>query len=356
MTDTTLEGRLKKAYEPSVIQRYPYPLAPENLKHDYIPSRRNQKGDIIPFDEICSQIALLCTEVEAWYCKKTGKERFDRFNLGEMLQSVQERIWYDKRFKDAFQKLGIDWEQHHKKTNLPWWNEIGSGEISHNSPHAADEEACSTFVPIHALETQVVKGGVNLPVKAASTDGIIRLQGDSAASEGYIAIGVRGGTGFRNCYHLCAAGYLRTTPPFKERKQSIYEGFVRDELCAELGAVKNKITHSQCIGRIFDFMINYGGPEFIFEVNLNLTREQLIATWQANRDEDKREHLELIFIPDNREAIQNFIQENYRGVVANRSTRTEHERLLIHPGALGLALYSSMAPEELRKFYRPGIW
>ncbi len=356
MKNTVLEERLKRAYELSVIQRYKYPLAPENLKHDYIPTRRDQKGHVINFDEIYSQIASLCTEVETWYCEKTGKGRFDRFNLGEMLRPVQEKVWNDKRFKDAFQKLGLDWEENHEKANLPWWNEVGAGEMSHDSPQAEGDEAHSTFVPIHTLETQVVKGGVNLPVKAVSTCGIIRLKGDGAVPEGYIAIGARGGTGFRNCYHLCAAGYLRTTSAFKEGTQSIYEGFVRDELCAELGAVKNTIINSRCIGRVFDFMINYGGPEFIFEVNLDLTREQLLSAWQANRDEDKREHLELMFIPDDREAIKNFIQENYRGVVANRSTRTEHERLLIHPGALGLALYSDMAPEELRKFYRPGVW
>ena len=76
----------------------------------------------------------------------------------------------------------------------------------------------------------------------------------------------------------------------------------------------------------------------------------------ADKDEDKGEHTHLIPIENSAEAIWEFVQGHYRGIVRNAGSRQNSERFLLHPGALALVAYMGGKVSDLAKLYREGEW
>ena len=166
-----------------------------------------------------------------------------------------------------------------------------------------------------------------------------------------IVVGLRGGAAYSNTYHI-NAGALMATPAFKSGFQTVYDIFRQKELLPEFGIADADVVSAHLNSRIYDHVIDKG-PMYVFAVRTRLTKKELHERWEANLDPDKAEHDEPVYISDTPSAVQGFIRENYRGIVANRK-RADHERYLLHPGALALAAYSSMPVSELRTLFREG--
>lgn len=343
---------LDKVYGNDVIVRYKGGVTPERFTHRYASERINPlTGDPIPFDRIQNLLTSARLDIEAWYKKETGREKMDTLQLGDMLARVRERFWHDERFAQAFRLLGLDYETHHQKANLPWWSAVIAGELEHKI--VDDDHVHVVFGPAHSFEVQMMRAGLTTPVRPASTDGLI-VTSDGAP---YAVIGVRGGHSYRNTYHLVAAGALDAPEGFKRGELSVYDVFREREITPELGIGSAEIKSAQLRSRNIEHLLSNGGVTYLFDVITNLTKDELAERWRNNRSPDKAEHLALVPLYDFPfQDIHEFIERNYRGAVANKQDRHDNERYLLHPAALDLAAHIDMHPSELRSLYREGTW
>jgi len=332
-----------------VITRYPWSVTPAQLMHVYSEQRVNSQGEQIPFDEITAHLASLRTAVEAWYEQETC-QKMNTYALGDKIDAVRTQFWRDERFREAFRLLELDYDKDHTKATIPWWNEVAAGELDYRE--YPDIHGVGLVIgPRHSLETQLMRSGIPRPVKNISVGGIIvTTEPDSI---GYAVLGLRGGAAYANTYHI-NAGALMATEGFKRGLQTVYDIFRQKELLPEFGIADRDVVSAQLGSRIYDHVIDKG-PMYVFVVKTHLTKKELHERWKANLDPDKAEHDEPVYISDNPYAVQAFIRENYRGVVVNRK-RADHERYLLHPGALALAAYSGMPVSELRTLFTEGNW
>ncbi len=337
-----LEKRIERAFQDDVILTYPKETTIAKLTHSYTEDRLNKQGNRIDFAKLKQVLTSLKHDVEAWYHAETGKQKMDTFALGDLQNEVKNRFYSDSKFQEAFSLLGVNYDEHHKKIYIPWWNEIGAGEQSHKV--LEEGVANSVFVPMHSFETQLNKKGLELGVNATSTDGLL------VTSDNYIALGVRAGSGHPNTYHIIPAGYLQAKDSLRNGLTTIYQGFVEDELTPESGVTQEDIVYARPLSRVHDFIISNGGPEFIFYVQTELSKEQLVERWKDSRTKHKAEHSSIEFVPANPDAVNDFLAKNYKGFVVNKLDRKDSERYILHPAALALASYSGMPLSELKKY------
>jgi len=342
---------LDKVYTDSNITIYPKGMSVDGLRHTFQAERIGEDGNPTPFDEVVSFINESHTDVKAWYESTKGRP-FDRFNLGADLAEVREKSWAHPAFKEAFRLLGLNHETNHRQINLPWYNELSMGELSHQ---VLGLESIVTFAPMHSFEIQLQRNGIKVPVNGCSVDGIIITAPDSNSSNGYVAVGIRGGSSFPNTYHVVAAGGLKGTPELKRGEESIYDVFRRTELAAELGDFTDeRIVQARPLARNVEHIINKGGVTYLFKVRTNLSKEEIENFWVTAKD--KKEHTGIVFVPAHSDAVNDFIAQNYRGIVANKQDRPDSERYLLSPGALDLAAYAGMKPNKLRLLHQDGEW
>ncbi len=345
------EEWLDRVYDDSNIVRYPEDSTVKDLTHVFESGRVDTSGNPIPFDKAVKLLEESRAEVADWYQKSKGKPMVT-LSLGEDLAIVRENFWNHPSFKQAFEVLGIDFDRHHKKINLPWYNEVAVGEASHE---LRERGANVRLSPMHSLEIQLQRAGVDVPVRGISVDGIILTSPDENSSMGYAVMGVRGGSSFPNNYHLVAAGGLKGTDDLRAERESIYQAFRRTELVPEIGDVTDeRIMSARPMSRNVDWIINKGCPTYTFRVQTNLSRDEIKHLWVDAKD--GKEHTSLVFIPADPKSTRRFVAEHYRGVVENRQNRSDSERYLLSVAALDLAAYSDMSMKELRELYRPGNW
>lgn len=325
-----------------VILVYPDGTPINHLRHDYHNDRTDANGKTIDFDRVHSILLSLRLDVECWYQEKTGQS-MDTYNLGNMLDSVQNRFWLDERFKTAFDILGVPYSER-EGVKIPWWNEVAGGELEHR----VDGDSIQVKLgPRHSYETQLIRSGYQIPIKSVSVGGII------LSNDGHLVIGLRGGKTLPNTYHI-NAGALRVTDGLKSGEESIYDIFKRVELEPEFGIGDGDIGKVTVHSRIMDYSIERG-PMYNFLVLTNLSREELRERWEANQDEDKKEHKEILFVSASPDAVNRFIRDNYKGVCKNKIDRADNERYLLHQGALSLASFSGISISELRESYQEGL-
>lgn len=334
------------------IFRYPWSVSPAQMMHVYSPTRNNSEGKPYDFDRVVALLFSLRTDVEAWYCKETGKDKMDTYSLGNMADAVRAQFWNDDRFKEAFNLLGLNWEQDHTKATIPWWNEVAAGELDHRL-YPEMHGVGLVFGPRHSLETQLMRGGVSRPIQNVSVAGIIVTAPKIGSSLGDVVLGLRGGAAYSNTYHV-NAGALMATPEFRKGLQTVYDIFRQKELLPEFGITDKDVAAARLHSRVYDPVIDKG-PMYVFVVETKLKKAELHERWEKNLDADKKEHDAPVYLPNTLEAVHDFIRANYRGIVADRK-RGDDERYLLHPGALALASYSGMPIAELRTLFREGNW
>ena len=343
---------LDSIFHDDVIQVYPWPVAPAQVMHVYSSNRKNSVGEQYDFDRIVSLLSSLRADVETWYKQETGKEKMDTYSLEEMAAAVREKFWHDARFKEAFTLLELDWEKDHQKATIPWWNEVAAGELDHRL-YPDMHGVGIVFGPRHSLETQLMRSGIERPIKNVSVGGIIVTAPEEGTSTHEIVLGLRGGAAYSNTYHI-NAGALMATAEFRTGLQTVYDLFRQKELLPEFGIADTDVVAARLHSRIYDPVIDRG-PMYVFVVETKLRKNEIHARWEKNLNPDKKEHDAPLYLPNTADAINEFIRANYRGVVANR-IRADHERYLLHPGALALASYSRMPIAELRSLFREGNW
>lgn len=338
---------LGEVFADDVIIRYPAGIPPENLTHTYRDERLNSRGQRIGFEGVTELVGSLREEVEGWYEQEAGKP-MDVFDLGELLVPTREKFWGDERFMEAFDILELPYEER-EKTLIPWWNRIAASEADHQ---VTGNVVDIVLEPRHSYETQLMREGFKRPAVRNVTVGGILL---TAPEDGrrYIAVGVRGGSNHPGLYHI-TAGACNVTEPFKTGMISVYDVFEKWDLKKEFGMGKDDVESATVQGRIYDHVHDMG-PFYIFLVRTRHSRAQLYAKWASNKDPDKAEHGGVVFPEATPEAVNDFISAHYRGFLVNR-VRGDHERYLMHPGALVLASFSGMTPGELKTLYRPGDW
>ncbi|MDO8553565.1 MAG: hypothetical protein Q7S22_02055 [Candidatus Micrarchaeota archaeon] len=331
----------RKLFTSDAILRYSKGMAPDKLRHIYKKDRTGKDGKPMPFGNAIMLIDSVKTDVASRYKRETGNE-FNNYQLGDMIETVREWFWQDARFIEAFVLLNLD-EQHVRKASLPWWNVLAATEISHQ---IVDGGALITLGPRHALETQLVRQGIDVSIQSVSVSGIVET------SDGLVAIGLRGGAAYPNTYHV-NAGALGLLPEIISGDISIYDFYKRNELLAEFGVKNEDISSAVILSRIADFSIE-NGPMYNFLVRVNLTFEQLQAKYEGNKDQDKGEHTRLVSISKGK--VMAFIEQHYKGVAANKYDRMDSERVLLHPGALALLSYTGEPLSKLERLFREGVW
>ncbi len=349
------QATIDRAYGQDIIQLFPEGMYPEQLTHTYLPERVSETGKQIPIDQVHSIIEEVKQERISAYEKSTGI-KFNSLTLGKDIVEVRNGFLEHPAFREAVTLLGVDFDEAKPFINLPWWNEKGVGE-SKCEINPQERTVHLTFVPSHSLETQLTRAGFDLSVKPSAVDGIILAKPDNESQKGYVTLGVRGGASYPNTYHLMATGALRASSRFKEGKENIYDLFRRDELLKELGDVADtKINRVIPFAKVKDYIINKGGSTYLFIVETDLTKEEIRGVWEKNDSPDKKEFSEIFFIPANKNAINDFLNKNYRGIIENRYDRKDNERYLINPGAVDLCAFGGISPAELKTFYRLGKW
>jgi len=342
-----------KAYAPKVIQHFPEGTTDESFSHSYSEQRHNAGGHVIPFDLVSDFISEAREKVSNWYREKTGQE-FNNYNLGDLTQETREQFWQNPSFNKAIKILGYEPSEIREGINLPWWDELLAGEG--HCEVIQDKYVHSDFAPMHSFELQLRRAGIETPLSAVGIDGVVLTTPDAESQTGYIPIGIRGGSSYPNTYHLLATGSLKATEGFKQGTQSITQVFKEEELLPEVGDLQDSAIKSiKPIARVEDYLLN-NSPTYVFQVNTNLSQEGIKDLWLKNEGEDKGEFRDIFFIPADRASVKDFLNENYIGAVENKQDRTDEKRILLPPGALDLAAFAGITPQELRKFYRPGNW
>lgn len=350
MSNAPLESKIERAFQDDVIFKYPSGTSLDQLKHVFVPTRKNAQGTTVSsegFYRLKEELEIWHNEFLDWHRAAYGAE-FDPFAKGPEQEKKKEVYRQNPRFKKAFEFIGVDWNEHKTKTYLPWWREVLASQVSHLQ--LPDGSYQATFAPMSPLELQIVKRGLALPVQATSTLGILITQPDAASKDGYVTLGVRTGSGHPNTYHVVPAGYLQASHEFMKGEETIYDGFVKDELTPESGLTKNDIEETQPLAIVHDHLISNGGPEYTFYLRSKLTKEQVRERWFASKREDRSEHADFVFVPATPEAVQEFLSRAYVGAVENRANRTENERYILHPAALALAAYAGMSLSELKSY------
>lgn len=350
-TTQTLETTLDRWYSDENIQLYPAGTTPDRLTHTYTPERKGEDGKPMQFDRVGELLSSLRSDVESWYIQKTGQPKMDTYNLADLANDVRKKFYGDERFKEALMLLGIDWNQHHKKITIPWWNEIIAGELSHKVKE--DGTIHATYGPGHSYETQLMRAGIERSIRDVGIDGVVLAAPDEESPEGYVVVGIRGGESYPNCRHLVGTGKLKASKEFMSGKESIWDIYFRQELGPELWeGIGKDITSATVFARTHDHMINRGNPTYLFLIKLALTREEVRKKWRENKDPDKAEHKEIEFIPANPQAIRGYLAKYYRGKVENRKNRKEEEEYILGPGAMDLAAFAGMKPSKLGEFHK----
>lgn len=336
--------RGQRLFASDVLTRYPPGLDASKLTHRYTPVRLDSKGRQIDFARIKVMLDSLKTDVARWYADETG-EKFNGYTLGSMIHAVRRKFWEDPRFEQVFMALGLDLN-HIPNVQIPWWNEVGAAELE----HGYDETGVRVLLgPRHCIEApQLTRAGVDSDVLPVAVTGMPKTR------DGYLMIGLRGGVSYRNTYQV-NGGALGLTDGIKTGEISIYDFFKMRELIPETGIRDADIEKAEICARIMDQSID-NGPQYLFLVNLRIDVQDMMERFEQNPSPSKAEHQSFVPVPATVPAVLEFLKENYRGVVANDESRRDHERRLLHSGAVALLASVGLPLSELKAFYQDGVW
>ncbi len=337
---------VSKLFERDTLTKYPSKLSADKLSHGYFGGR---PGSIKPPKVREAKVMLdgLGQDVISRYRTTTGKE-FDRYNLGEMTDTVKGMYIEDARFRAALELLCID-PVHAQKITLPWWNDVAANELEHTLQ--PDGTPSVLIGPRHSYETQLVRHG-------ASIDGFngIAVGGIIETADGYFVIGLRGGASYPNTYQL-HGGALALTEGIIAGHQPIYDAYKSEELTPEMGLSDDRISSACIHSRIFDWATE-DAPLYVFLIATEYTLAEMEAAYERNKHQDKAEHTRLVGVKKDPDSVLAFIREKYRGVVSDDRNRGPDRRYLHHSGAIALL---SMAEIDdpisiLQPLYKPGVW
>jgi len=337
-------NRGQRLFAPDALTRYPPGLDASKLAHRYTDTRLDSKGRQIDFAGIKVMLDSLKTDVARWYTEETG-EKFNGYTLGSMIHAVRRKFWEDPRFEQVFTALELD-QGHIPKVQIPWWNEVGAAELGH------EYDATGVRVllgPRHCIEApQLTRAGVDSDVLAVAVTGMPKT------SDGYLMVGLRGGVSYRNTYQV-NGGALGLTDEIKAGKISIYDFFKAKELIPETGIRDADIEKAEICARIMDESID-NGPQYLFLVHLRIDLQHMMERFEQNPHSSKAEHQCFVPVPATVPGVLEFLKENYRGLVANNEERGNHERRLLHSGAVALLTSVGLPLSELKAFYQDGVW
>ncbi|MEK6979607.1 MAG: hypothetical protein AABW86_05265 [Candidatus Micrarchaeota archaeon] len=330
---------------PDVILKYPPGIDAKRLAHRYTEERLGRDGKQINFSAAVLLLDTARENMESWFETKTWKSfQQERFRLGTMAEEVREQFYSDSRMQDAMGLLGMDPAQR-TGIKVPWWNELAANEIGHE---IKDGAPFVVLGPRHSYETQLVRSGIQIGITSVSVGGIVRTV------DGFIVVGIRGGSSYPNTFHI-NAGALGLTRGIIDGSSSIYDFYLAKELEAELGIQQNEIYAATIHARIFDRIIE-NGPMYIFYIRTRLSLQELQERHRREVGEDSGEHTRFIGLRNNKMVVWSFLAENYRGNVENRQERPDSERRLLHPGALALLSTTTFPILVLENLYREGNW
>ena len=335
-------ARGQRLFSSDVLTRYSSGLDASRISYRYTSTRRDSKGGQIDFSRIKGMLDTLKADVAQWYGAETGRE-FNGYTLGNMIGAVRQRFWEDPRFEEVFRTLELDLS-HIPKVQIPWWNEIGAAELEHKH----DKGVQVLFGPRHCIEApQLTRAGVDSKILPVAVAGLPKT------SDGYLMIGLRGGVSYSNTYQT-SAGALGFDE-IKAGKISIYEFFKTRELVPETGIRDADIEKAEVYARIMDRSID-NGPQYFFLVHLNIDSNEALERFEKNPHPSKAEHQCFVAVPATEGGVLNFLQENYKGIVANREDRGDDERRVLHSGAVALLASVGLPLSWLKRFYQKGVW
>lgn len=284
--------------------------------------------------------------METWYKGKFNQD-FDRYNLiTERRETVLGFFRSQEGFNKALVKLGIHASQA-ADVSLPWWNEISLLESRYET-----DVTCkiSSFIqPSHSYITQLKrKGKIESPMATMSVSGLLQTkENDEGVS--HIVLGVRGGLSFPNTYHLIPIGGAKFDKNILSGPEP-FENLLRTtELVEEFGAI-SRSTSITPLCRALDLALirSPGDVNYCYSVKLDLTKGQVEKHWRDNNHEDAKEHGELLFIENDKDAILKFIKDNYRGITKNEVSRPRDEAELLHPAMLVLIAHAGISLAEIK--------
>ncbi|MCB0337350.1 MAG: hypothetical protein KDD62_13635 [Bdellovibrionales bacterium] len=340
---SSLQERL---FRPDSIQRLNV-KNPHEISHSYSAERYGPAGEPIEFDRVCGLLASLKSDVAAWYQHEYGKE-FNPFHLGDQIQQVREKFYGDQRFANACALLHISADDYSKIT-LPWWSVKGVAEQAFDPKQVHVE-----LVPRHSYETQLMRKGVDMPIKNVSVACLPVSMPDPDHPNGQVMIGLRAGASFAGTMHVFA-GALQASPQLISGEKSIYDVFreteFKNELCLEEGFIRDISLQSHLHETAIE-----NGAYYVFQVQTSLTPAQLEQQWRDNPNKDRDEHAKPIFLDIDKSAISEFLAEHYRGLVADKPGRLASEQYLLHPAALALMALVDIPVEDVKGVVRPGVW
>lgn len=309
------------------------------LRHVYTPDRLGIHGR--PMDFRCAEDRL--KEVDTQVRMEYQREYAAPMNTYDpaVAAAVRHRYWENPSTAAAFEALGLPTELI-RAAYIPWWNE----RAAHESKVSVTSDAFIVEIaPRHSIETQLRRSGYDIPVRNISVGGVVVTPPSEPHPCGEIVLGLRGGLTARNTFHI-PAGALRLTDELICGRHSIADVLRGTELHEEFGIKPSHITSLRPLARYSDASI---GLEvyYTFAATLNLSFNDLLSVWRANKNADKQEHQFLIAVDARAEHVVSFITQWYRGKARNTADRPDSERCLLHAAAVAMAVYAGVDPQKL---------
>lgn len=332
----------KVAFGPNQIIRYPRGTSPEALEHSY---RRAaiRNGRRLPMGRAVRLLSLVHKEAVEKYEKGTGKP-FDRFNLGRDLEFALSLYRNNPKFTEACSLLNLN-EREVAAVGYPWANFTAADEAAYEHGETGGKV---TIGPRHFFETQALRVS-DLPIQSISVSSVLKT------SDGKYAIGLRGGERFANVYHVFASALL-LTEGIKRGTQSISDFNLNEVLFPETGVSAKEIAQVTLLSRIADW--SGKDPMYNFLVELKITVKELNSLFARHRENSgypqRTKYRSLVPIGANSFEIAQFLNNNYRGLLDNR-TRTDEERAIIFPGAVTLFSLTDMPLKVLGAMHKEGL-
>lgn len=316
-----------------------------------------QEGDPLSLENLNKAHELISeiqSDVSAWYEGKFGVQ-FNRFQLGNERQEVRLEFLNHKKFDEVLDLLGID-VAIKDKIRLPWWSEVAMLEVNTSS---YENEVKVLFTPVHSFHIQLLrskdltedeKGKLPVSGHTVTVSGLLTTTPSSDAPNGKIAIGIRGGATLPNTIHMVAGAAKYSEEMIGNNPPTLKDIFTKTELKEETGyqADRSSVTP---LARFVDAGLAPppGDANYCFLVKTGLSEAALRETWGGNKDTDKDEHQNLLFINNDPASIRNFLESMYFGISENRNERTRDQMELLYPAAVALCAHAGIPLRELER-------
>jgi hypothetical protein len=289
------------------------------LFHEFIPSRVIDKK-VVPI------LQQVIDDARAWFRKENGFES-DNYNPDHG-EAMRLHMRSDERLLQAMGMLKLPRDQV-QKIYLPWWNESIGSEIR---SELMDGGVRTVLGSCHSYQLQMIRDGYDIPsICSVSVVGFVRTSDD------WLVISLRGGANLPNTYYF-SAGYLNMTQNVRSGRTSICQSYLR-ELKEEYGMSADDVAGVKLLCKT----VLHGGERntaYVFVVRTPLTFEKVCSRCNSNPNEDRKEHLEHIPLRPDKDSVEKFVSDFYKGVVRNDPMRPYSARVLLPQGAAPLLFYA----------------